>query len=344
MLTRSIYLLSIAVLCCGSVNSRATQVVIRKYLKSCDAATLNDTLPEKGSHSVIKNLEIPSCSNVNDIIHHLGYSLRYNEKHEQAEWVAYELTMEETQKGEERTNNFKPDPLVKTASANNEDYAGSGFDRGHLAPAADMSWSSQAMDESFFYSNMSPQLPGFNRGIWKSLEEQVRTWAMESGSIYVVTGPILKGDLLSIGPNQVSIPKFYYKVVLDYEQPNMHGIGMILPNESSSLDLQHFAVSIDSVEALTGLDFFPLLPDDEERKLESDKCLSCWSWKPTHVQSHGDSKPAPHQESVHPKEGAGKSEQRRPTSVQCSGTTKAGTRCKHMTESPNGKCYQHGGN
>jgi endonuclease G len=200
------------------------------------------------------------------------------------------------------------------------------------------------MDESFFYSNMSPQLPGFNRGIWKSLEEQVRTWAMEAGSIYVVTGPILKGDLSSIGPNQVSIPKFYYKVVLDYEQPSMHGIGMIMPNESSSLDLQHFAVSIDSVEALTGLDFFPLLPDNEEQKLESDKCLSCWSWKPTHAQSHGDSKPAPHQESVHPKEGAGKSEQRRPTSVQCSGTTKAGTRCKHMTESPNGKCYQHGGN
>jgi endonuclease G len=344
MLTRKIYLLSIAVVCCGSVNSRATKVVIRKHLNSDEAATLNDTLPEKVSHVVIKNLEIPSCSNSSDIIHHLGYSLRYNEKHEQAEWVAYELTREETQKGEERTNNFKPDPLVKTASANNEDYAGSGFDRGHLAPAADMSWSSQAMDESFFYSNMSPQLPGFNRGIWKSLEEQVRTWAIEAGSIYVVTGPILKGDLTAIGPNHVSVPKFYYKVVLDFSQPGVHGIGMILPNESSSIDLQYFAVSIDSVETATGLDFFPLLSDNEEHKLESEICLSCWSWKPTHIQSHGESKPSTHQESVQSKEGTEKSEQRRSTSVQCSGTTQAGSRCKHMTVSPNGKCNQHGGN
>jgi endonuclease G len=271
-------------------------------------------------------LEIPKTNPSDIIITHTGYSLLYNETHEQANWVAYELTKEETTKIVDRTNKFMVDPLVKTGTANDNDYAGSGYDKGHLAPAADMGWSSTTMTESFYYSNMSPQEPGFNRGVWKRLEELVRTWAIENNSIYIVTGPVLIAGLPTIGVNKVSVPKYFYKVILDYNEPSIKGIGFIMTNTSSGEPLQTFAVTIDSVENLTGIDFFPLLPDDQEKKIESTLCTSCWSWNSNKSKSESKS-------SVKVKK-----------SVQCSGTTKAGNRCKRMTLSPNGRCYQHGGN
>jgi endonuclease G len=270
-------------------------------------------------------LEIPATNPTEIIITHTGYSLLYNETHEQAGWVAYELTKEETTKIVERTNKFMVDPLVKTGTANDNDYAGSGYDKGHLAPAADMGWSSITMAESFYYSNMSPQEPGFNRGVWKRLEELVRTWAIENNSIYIVTGPVLTTGLSTIGANKVSVPKYFYKVILDYTEPSIKGIGFIMTNTSSGEPLQTFAVTIDSVEKFTGIDFFPLLPDDQEQKIESTLCVSCWSWKSVKTKSEI------------------KNGTKTSTSVQCSGTTKAGNRCKRMTLSPNGRCYQHGG-
>lgn len=166
------------------------------------------------SQSKIEKLEIPKTDSVNLIIEHAGYSFRYSEPHEQPLWVAYELTAAETMKSVERTDRFIPDPKVPTGTATNKDYEKSGYDRGHLAPAADMGWSAQAMAESFYFSNMSPQIPEFNRGIWKNLEGLVRNWAQVNGSIYIVTGPVLKPGLKTIGPNRVSVPEHYYKVVL----------------------------------------------------------------------------------------------------------------------------------
>jgi len=227
----------------------------------------------------IVNLEIPKTYSKKNIISHTGYSFLYNEIHEQANWIAYELTREETTNSIQRTDKFIPDQNVKTQTANAKDYEGSGYDRGHLAPAADMGWSSIAMDESFYYSNMSPQTPGFNRGIWKQLEELVRSWAIENNAIYVVTGPVLTNRLPAIGPNKVSVPKYYYKVVLDYSEPSIKGIGFVLPNKGSKEQLQYYAVSIDSVEKLTGINFFPLLPDEQEEIIEHTRCIECWSWK-----------------------------------------------------------------
>lgn len=228
--------------------------------------------------ATIPNLEIPKTNPGDTIISHTGYSFLYNEPHEQACWVAYELTKEKTDKLFDRTDKFVPDPKVKTGTATNKDYAGSGYDRGHLAPAADMGWSSTAMAESFYYSNMSPQEPSFNRGIWKKLEELVRTWAIENDTIYIVTGPVLTDGLPTIGANNVSIPNYYYKVILDYSDPDIKGIGFIIPNTGSNEPLQHFAVSIDSVEKFTGIDFFPQLPDYQEELIEKTLCIPCWSW------------------------------------------------------------------
>ena len=224
----------------------------------------------------IDHPEWPAVESNQLVVSHTGYSLVYDETHEQARWVAYELTREETGNDIERSNHFIEDPQISTRSATNADYAKSGYDRGHLAPASDMGWSNTTMEESFYFSNMSPQNPSFNRGIWKKLETQVRNWAQEHESVYVVTGPVLSEGLPTIGANEVSVPQYFYKVILDASEPNAHGIGFILPNEPSKMPLSAFAVSIDSVEKVTGINFFPSISKNQIEVLESEMCLICW--------------------------------------------------------------------
>lgn len=280
----------------------------------------------------ISHLEIPNRISSDVIITHTGFSLLYNEPHEQASWVAYELTKDETNKRFERTDKFIPDPQVTTETANNADYAGAGYDRGHLAPAADMGWSKVTVEESFYYSNMSPQEPSFNRGIWKKTEELVRDWAIENNSLYIVTGPVLVDGLKTIGKNQVSVPKYYYKVILDYSQPSVKGIGFIMPNADSKESPNYFAVSIDSIEQFTGLDFFPLLPDDQENLIEKTLCIDCWTWATNHQGTTTSNK----------KEETPQTNKTK--AVRCSKITQSKKRCKRTTKSPNGFCTQHGGN
>ncbi len=222
--------------------------------------------------------ELPEIHDSDLIIQHKAYTVLYDEPHEQARWVAYMLCRSRCVKVAERENKFKEDPNVPTGSARNSDYAKSGFDRGHLAPAADMSWDPVAMKESFYFSNMSPQRPGFNRGIWKTLEEQVRDWAEIYDTLLIVTGPVLKDGLPAIGASQVSIPEYYYKVILDDDPNHPKGIAFILPNQASDKLLQELVISIDSLENLTGINFFPSLSPEKERGAEAKFCLSCWDW------------------------------------------------------------------
>ena len=229
------------------------------------------------TYSFAQQLELPRSTG-GEIEHHNGYSLEYNEETEQATWVAYELTRDEVEGTVNRKDAFRPDPAISTGSASLSDYKGSGYDRGHLAPAADMKWSVQVMSESFFMSNMSPQVPSFNRGIWKELEEKVRDWAVENEKILIATGPIYQGEYKTIGSNQVAVPTHYYKVILDYTDPDLKGIGFILANEKGDKPLQAYSYTIDEVEKATGIDFFYQLPDDIEERLESGLDLQKWSW------------------------------------------------------------------
>ena len=228
------------------------------------------------------SLEIPLVLKGEKIIHHTGYSFVYSEDHEQAKWVAYVLNSKELNGIFDRSDNFREDPSVSSGSASNLDYAKSGYDRGHLAPAADMKWSEKAMSESFYYSNMSPQLPAFNRGIWKKLEEKVRDWALENDSILIVTGPILsfkKGiKQAAIGPNSVTVPVYYYKAILDFKKEKSKSIAFILPNQGSKMPLQSFMVSIDYLEKFSEIDFFYKLDDKLETSIESKFCKECWTW------------------------------------------------------------------
>ena len=179
------------------------------------------TLPASEQEPQYDNLSFGVPSRADTIIDRPGYALGYIEYHEQPAWVIYIMTKAEaTTKRAKRTNKFRADPQIPTESATLADYRRSGYDRGHLAPAADMAFSGQTMADSFFMSNMSPQKPAFNRGIWKDLEALVRYFAITERKIVVVTEPILpKEKTVTIGANQVTVPTHYYKVIFDLTPP-----------------------------------------------------------------------------------------------------------------------------
>ena len=235
-----------------------------------------------GSSDHVADLEkIAIPANDGGLTLHTGYTLKYSEEHEQPYWVAYVLTPAETVvKVTDREDNFRADPAIITGSATLADYRGSGYDRGHLAPFADLSWSEQSASDSFYLSNMSPQAPALNRGRWQDLEAMVRTFSL-SGPICVVTGPVLTdGPYKTIGENRVSVPNYFYKAILYHDGTQTRAIGFILPNSNCPDKVQSYAVTIDDVEAMTGLDFFPLLPDDIENAAEATFDLSQWDFTP----------------------------------------------------------------
>lgn len=223
-----------------------------------------------------ENLVIPEGDD-GQMIEHAHYTLSYNEKHEQANWVAYVLESKEVGGQIGRSDNFEADPKVRTGSATTHDYRNSGYDRGHLAPAADFKFNKKAMAECFYMSNISPQKHSFNAGIWKKLEEKTRNWATQKEALYIIVGPILKPRLRKIGKvNRVSIPKYFYKVIADFREGKESMIAFLIPAEKSHEPLESFVVSVDEIEQLTGLDFYLDLEDKLENKLESQKDIKSW--------------------------------------------------------------------
>lgn len=234
-------------------------------------------------YSFVYSQDLRPLGLYNDIVSHTYYTLSYSEDHEQAEWVYYVLNSNQLNSSSERKNNFRPDNKVKTSSAQLYDYKGSGYDRGHLAPATDMKYNTISMSESFFMSNMSPQSPSFNRGIWKKIEKQFRDWSYKYGELVIITGPVLKGENYgSIGYNKVTIPKWYYKVAIDpsnYER----NLAILIENKGSSASIKSFVVTIDYLEEFSGLDFFHNLSDEIEESFESSIHTNLWDWNVTYT-------------------------------------------------------------
>ena len=227
--------------------------------------------------STAKSQERPRLlpnSNCPQIVNHTYYSLCYLEAFEHAHWTIHFLSPDSINGGTRRTDDFRADPKVPTGSAGPRDFSGSGFDRGHLVPAGDMKLNPLAMSESFFMSNMSPQRPGFNRGIWRVLEEMVRDWALKLDGIYVVTAPVLTNDLETL-PTGVAVPNWYYKILYapDYNQM----IAFMLPNQRSNQDLGDFIMTVDEIESITNIDFFSQLRDDYERQAEAVVDIDFWT-------------------------------------------------------------------
>jgi len=215
-------------------------------------------------------------SNTHHIIKHRYYTLSYSGEYKQSEWVAYMICKSRLSGNIKRADNFVQDPMIFKQYAKSEDYKKSGFDRGHLVPSADMKFDEIAMKECFYMSNISPQTPSFNRGIWKKLEEMVRNWAYDNDTLYIISGGILKNIEKYIGNNQIAVPEYFYKIILKYNSKISKAIAFIIPNEKIYNDIYNYVVSIDKVEEVTGIDFFPKLPDDIEVKLEKEIDTDFW--------------------------------------------------------------------
>lgn len=237
----------------------------------------NDSLKLLRDIDDVRTIALPAYSSDAVIVEHSALILAYNEQTEQADWVAHKISVDIMGEGYGRTNDFRSDPKIKTGTAEKADYWYSGYDRGHLAPSADFRWSLKALSESYYYSNMSPQLPEFNREIWANLENVLRRYVeIKQRPLLVVTGPYFTDISKTIGDNQVAVPQYYYKAVLDYSGDTLSTMGFLLPHQKCEYPVFSYAISIDSLEQYTGIDFFSSLPDSTESELERRNDVEKW--------------------------------------------------------------------
>ena len=264
-------------------------VTVGLYYYEGNFGNENTDVPETttNSQTTTNSINIPEdfdesflpTSTTGAIVKHEFFTLSYSEENEQAEWVAYELKRDDLSESDFERPYFEVDKNVKTKSADWRNYKNSGYDRGHLCPAGDRRFSFEAYNETFLTSNISPQDHDFNSGIWNRLEQKVRFWAEKYDGVYVVTGGVLKGKMKTIGDENVSVPNEFYKIVLDASDGNYKAIAFVIPNKPSSQSFYEYAVSIDEIEAKTGIDFFPNLPDSIENSLEKMVNLKAWGRK-----------------------------------------------------------------
>ena len=228
-----------------------------------------------GGVDAMSRLEIPYRleDSESEIIEHMGYTLSYNNDLRVPNWVAYELLESEVITAyRSREDEFTPDPLVKGRQAYDRDYVGSGYDRGHMAPAADMRWSSQTMKECFYLSNVCPQNHNLNSGAWNDLEKQVRYEARYYKSVWVVCGPIFEyNSPRHIGKNHVAVPDSFFKALLARRKDGSYAsIGFIFPNKACERNLTHYAMTVDELESKLGMDLFYNLDDRAQDRAEAE--------------------------------------------------------------------------
>lgn len=235
-----------------------------------DSSFTTNTTLESG------NFNFLPTSTSNDVYTNDAFSFSYLEDYEQSEWVAYELTSKDMTNADYKRPYFNQDKSVKTKSADWRNYKNSGYNKGHLCPAADRKSTYKMYEKTFLTSNTSPQLYDFNSGIWNRLEQKTRYWAARYDGVYIVTGGVLKEGLKTIGTEDVAVPNYFYKIILTKDKSNM--IGFLVPHKDSNKPLYSFVVPVDEIEKMTGIDFFSALPDDLENKLESNKGYKNWKF------------------------------------------------------------------
>lgn len=229
----------------------------------------------------LAHVEIPASTAEGIVIAHEGFTLSFNTTTLCPDWVAWELKANETEGVASRKDySFIEDEAVpRQYRANTRDYTGSGYDRGHMCPAADMKWSAAAMHDCHYMTNICPQEPELNQHWWERSETACRRWASREGSIYIVCGPIFTSKRPArIGlQHAVAVPDAFYKVVLSLRPGHEKAIGFYYTNDDSTQHLADAARPVDDIEHLTGIDFFPSLPDDMEERLERGYDLQEWN-------------------------------------------------------------------
>lgn len=223
-------------------------------------------------------IELPALSNEDYIIEYEGYTSSYDMLTRTPEWVAYELTKDETYGEAVREGKFfSPDERVLLPQPDDYDYRGSGWTRGHMAPAADFRWSDDAMWDTFHFTNCCPQDEDLNNGMWNTLEKKCRTWARRHGSIYIVTGPVIGENRYgTIGDSHVVVPDAFFKAVLTHDGSRWQSIAFVMQNSPRNENMQNCAMSVDELEELTGFDFFAALDDETEADTEKSYRLGFW--------------------------------------------------------------------
>ena len=241
---------------------------------------VNDNAPHLvplsgGARDSLMTVGMPSGMSDTLVNYGEAFAVHFNSNRGIANCTAYELVVNELNGTAERGNEFMADPGVK-GCPEPVDYAGSGFDRGHLVPAGDLKWSQQAMRQSFLMTNVAPMRKALNVGGWAKLEEKVREWTQRDSALLVFTGPVVSNGDSTLAGGRVTIPSNYYKVVLAPCVRPVRAIAFIYPNGRSGGRLRQYAVSVDEVERRTGLDFFPYLPAEEQQRIESPVNLDAW--------------------------------------------------------------------
>lgn len=243
--------------------------------QSDQVITTQDTKKRKPLKSPNRRLEIPAylTDREEEIVYHTDFTLSYNRRRLLPNWVAWKLTPTRFKGKEQRAENFQPDFTIQHGPiAYDSDYRQSGYSRGHMCPAADCKHSRAAMNECFLLSNICPQNKEFNAGDWAELESICRHWANVYDSIFVVCGPVVEKNVQyqTIGKNRVTVPQRFFKVVMRWNGRNRaDAIGFIYDNHARHHEMSYYAVSVDEVEQLTGIDFYPQLPKDVERRAEA---------------------------------------------------------------------------
>lgn len=240
------------------------------------------TLPGPGdtAKSTVPHMEYPAYETCEDIIEYEGFTSSYNHNTLVPEWVAYELTADELDGYyDTQSSNFSRDPNLKGMQASREDYSHSGWDKGHMAPKADMRWSEKAYWESHYFTNVCPQNHELNAGDWNSLEKAIRRWAKRYGKLWVVCGPVFENaEYGVIGNAKVQIPDYFFKAVLMQEaNGTYHSIGFLMKNEGTHRSFKSYGCTVNQLEERIGRDLFPALDDTEEEKVEDETDWSIWS-------------------------------------------------------------------
>lgn len=242
-----------------------------------------DKKPVTEPNKIYNELEIPQYIPGHQVIRNeIGrYTLSYNSKHLQPDWVAYELIPEDfSNESVGRQEDFREDPAISGTQALLTDYRGSGYDRGHQLPSQDRVRTAEENSQTFLLSNMSPQINKFNAKLNLTAERAVRDAARQFGKAYVVTGPVLtdnKGNFETIGKNKVSIPLRFFKAVLCFDKNGKaYAIGLLMPQNYTDGNLHTYLYSIDELEKTIGFDLFPNLPDEIENAVEASFNKKDW--------------------------------------------------------------------
>jgi endonuclease G len=275
-----------------------------------------------GSVAFSQRLELPLSSSFDS---HSGYFYEYSPEYKQSKWVAYQLIGTNILQNTLPEVQFYADPKLPDGALNGGDFYQRVYQPGQLKPSGDARVDKVEMHDAYYYANICPMQPTFDQEVWRILENLVRSWSLVFDTIYVVSGPAFKNVKKvmadSVGPHKIPVPDYFYKVLLVNNGIDMEAIGFVLPNIDVRYEYMKNPVSIDSVEKLTGIDFFYQLPDYLEQDVEQRINSSFWTGGSNSYYI--------------------KSKMKR-KEVQCIANTVMDKRCTALTKCINGCCALHG--